>query len=75
MEKDAGERGVDYVSGYVMLKEVGCVKSAIVGNYKVSFGKGLAINSGVRFGKMTMLSAMDRMDEGIKKHSSIATAA
>ena len=72
MEKDAGERGVDYVSGYVMLKEVGCVKSAIVGNYKVSFGKGLAINSGMKFGKMTMLSAMDRMDEGIKKHSSTA---
>ena len=70
MEKDAGERGVDYVSGYVMLKEVGCVKSAIVGNYKVSFGKGLVVNSGMKFGKMTMLSAMDRMDEGIKKHSS-----
>ena len=72
MEKDAGERGVDYVSGYVMLKEVGCVKSAIVGNYKVSFGKGLVVNNGMKLGKMTMLSAMDRMDEGIKKQSSTA---
>lgn len=72
MEKDAGERGVDYVSGYVMLKEVGCVKSAALGNYRVSFGKGLAVNSGMKFGKMMMLSTMDRMDAGIKRHSSTA---
>ena len=70
MEKDAGERGVDYVSGYVMLKEVGIVKSAIVGDYKVSFGKGLAVNTSMKYGKMMMLSSMDRMDEGIRKHSS-----
>ena len=70
MEKDAGERGVDYVGGYVMLKDVGYVKTAILGNYRVSFGKGLAVNSGIRFGKMMMLSSMDRMDAGITKHSS-----
>ena len=72
MEKDAGEKGVDEVSGYVMLKDVGCVKRAIVGNYRVSFGKGLAVNSGMRYGKTMMLSAMDRMDAGITKHSSTA---
>lgn len=70
LEKDAGERGVDYVSGYVMLKDMGIVKNAIAGNYKVSFGKGLAVNTSMRYGKMMMLSTMDRMDEGIKKHSS-----
>lgn len=72
MEKDAGEKGVDYVSGYVMLKDIGCVKRAIIGNYRVSFGKGLAVNSGMKFGKMMMLSAMDRMDAGITRHSSTA---
>ena len=70
LEKDAGETGVDYLSGYVMLKEVGCVKSAIIGNYRVSFGKGLAINSSMKLSKMMMLSSMDRMDMGISKHSS-----
>ena len=70
MEKDAGERGVDYVSGYVMLKEIGCVKSAVLGNYRVSFGKGLAVNGGMRFGKTMMLSTMDRMDAGFSRHSS-----
>ena len=70
MEKDAGESGVDYVAGYVMLKDVGCVKRAVLGNYRVSFGKGLAVNSGMKFGKMMMLSTMDRMDAGISRHSS-----
>jgi hypothetical protein len=70
MEKDAGERGVDYVSGYMMLKEIGCVKSAVLGNYRVSFGKGLAVNGGMRFGKTMMLSTMDRMDAGFSRHSS-----
>ena len=70
MEKDAGERGVDYWSGYVMLKNVGIVKSAIVGNYRLNFGKGLAVNTSGQYGKMMMYNAMDRMDVGISKHSS-----
>ncbi|MCR5043251.1 MAG: helix-hairpin-helix domain-containing protein [Bacteroidaceae bacterium] len=72
MEKDAGEKGVDYVAGYVMLKDIGWMKRAVLGNYKVSFGKGLAVNSGMKYGKMMTLSAMDRMDAGITKHSSTA---
>ena len=71
LEKDAGESGVDYVAGYIMMKDVGCVKRAVLGNYRVSFGKGLAINSGMKFGKMMMLSTMDRMDAGFTKHSSL----
>lgn len=70
MEKDAGERGIDYMSGYVMLKDVGCVKNAVIGNYRASFGKGLAVNSRMKFGKMMMLNTIDRMDAGISKHSS-----
>ena len=70
MEKDAGEQGVDYVSGYVQVKDWGIVKNAIVGNYRLSFGKGLAVNTSAKFGKMMMFSSMDRMDAGITKHSS-----
>ena len=70
MEKDAGERGVDYVSGYVMLKDIGRVKRAVVGNYRLNFGKGLAVNTSAKFGKMTMFSSIDRMGVGIMKHSS-----
>ncbi|MCH5175066.1 MAG: helix-hairpin-helix domain-containing protein [Prevotellaceae bacterium] len=70
MEKDAGERGVDYVSGYVMLKDMGIVKRAVIGNYRLNFGKGLAVNSSAMFGKTMMLSSQTRMGVGITQHSS-----
>lgn len=70
MEKDAGERGVDYVSGYAMLKDMGIVKRAVIGNYRLNFGKGLAVNTSAKYGKMMMFSSIDRMGAGITKHSS-----
>lgn len=70
IEKDAGERGVDYVAGYMMLRNIGCVERAIIGNYSLSFGKGLAINSGMKFSKAMMLNTANRMNAGITKHSS-----
>ena len=74
MEKDAGERGVDYISGYVMMKDVGIVKRAIVGNYRLNFGKGLAVNTSTKYGKMAMFGSIDRLGDGIKKHSSTIEA-
>lgn len=70
MEKDAGERGVDYVAGYMMLRNIGCVERAIIGNYRLSFGKGLVINNGMKLSKAMMLSTANRMNAGITKHSS-----
>lgn len=74
MEKDAGEQGVDYLSGYVMIKDIGIVDRAIVGNYRISFGQGLAINTSSRYGKMMMLNQLSRIDRGITQHSSLAEA-
>ena len=74
MEKDAGERGVDYFSGYVMVKDMGIVKRAIVGDYKIGFGQGLAVNTSMKYGKMMMYNSMDRMDIGIRRHSSTSEA-
>lgn len=74
MEKDAGERGVDYFSGYVMVKDMGIVKRAIVGDYKIGFGQGLAVNTSMKYGKMMMYNSMDRMDTGIRRHSSTSEA-
>lgn len=71
MEKDPGERGVDYVSGYMLLKNVGVLKRLALGNYRTNFGKGLAVNTSMRYGKITMASTMDRIDAGFSKHSSV----
>jgi len=72
LEKDPGESGVDYFSGYAMVQDIGMIQKAIVGNYKISFGQGLVINKGTLFGKTMMLGSIGRMDRGITKHSSFS---
>ncbi len=70
MEKDPGERGVDYLSGYAVLKDMGWLKTLALGNYRVSFGQGLVVNTGTSFGKLMTLNSLGRMDRGIYRHSS-----
>lgn len=77
MEKDAGETGVDYWAGHVMAKNVRLwgnvvLKKAVAGCYKISFGKGLAVNTSAKLGKMMMMTSLDRMDKGISPHSSMS---
>lgn len=74
MEKDAGERGVDYLSCHIMLKDIGIIKRLAIGDYKLNFGKGLAVNSSMKLGKMMTLSSSDKIDAGISRHSSMAEA-
>lgn len=70
MEKDAGENYIDHFAGYIMLKNIGKLKTAIIGNYKISFGHGLVINTGSVFGKTMKLNSMDIIDKGISRQSS-----
>ena len=74
-EKDAGERGIDYVSGYLLLRDLPTgrrskIREAVVGCYRAHFGLGLAINTGVSFGKTMMNGSLGRMDRGLSRHSS-----
>ncbi|MBO5750127.1 MAG: helix-hairpin-helix domain-containing protein, partial [Bacteroidaceae bacterium] len=70
MEKDPGERGVDYISGYALVNDIGALRTAAIGNYRVSFGQGLVVNTGSSFGKLMTLNSLNRMDRGIHRHSS-----
>lgn len=70
MEKDPGEKYIDHIAGYAMIKNIKCIQTAIIGNYRLSFGHGLVLNTGNVFGKTMKLSSMDVIDKGISKHSS-----
>lgn len=70
MEKDPGENYIDHFAGYAMLKNIGCIRTAIIGNYRLSFGHGLVVNTGTSFGKAMKLNSMELIDRGITKHSS-----
>lgn len=50
-EKDQGEPfggngGWDHYGGHLMLRNTGCLRTAVVGDYKLGFGEGLVMNNG-----------------------------
>ncbi|MBO4663981.1 MAG: helix-hairpin-helix domain-containing protein [Bacteroidaceae bacterium] len=73
-EKDPGEKSIDYMTGYAQIQDIGCIQNAIIGNYRISFGQGLVVNTGTSFGKGMMFGKMDKMDRGITRHSSLTEA-
>lgn len=77
-EKDAGEpffalhnkQGYDHYSYYVVLGHLGRLKTLALGNYRLSFGQGLVLNSSFKLGKTFSLTSAQYRANGIKKHSS-----
>lgn len=76
-EKDPGEpfftsekKGYDFYSFYFMLKDIGHLKALVIGNYRLSFGQGLVMNTDFSLGKMSASSSIGSLNKGIRKHSS-----
>jgi hypothetical protein len=76
-EKDAGEpfgkrihRGYDYYSAHVLLRNMGRLKTLAVGDYKVSFGQGLAISHDFMPGRNAFLTQAERRTNGFRRHYS-----
>ncbi len=78
-EKDPGEQffkgnqkyGFDYYSGHLMVKDVGILKTAVVGDYQVLLGQGLTMWSYVSGGKSAYVMDIRRKGQGLKKYSSV----
>ncbi|HNW73607.1 MAG: helix-hairpin-helix domain-containing protein [Bacteroidales bacterium] len=59
-EKDPGEEffkgaqknGFDFYGGYLMLNNIGVISRLVVGNFRVQFGQGLTIGTGMTAGSM-----------------------
>ncbi|WP_455672601.1 helix-hairpin-helix domain-containing protein [Phocaeicola sp.] len=77
-EKDAGEpffagrnkKGYDFYSPYLLIRNIGKIKALAIGNYRLSYGYGLVINTDFGMGKTAMLSTLRNKSRGICKHSS-----
>ena len=77
-EKDAGEtffvgenkKGYDYYSPYLLIKNMGRLRTLALGNYRLSYGAGLVMNTDFSMGKTATLSTLGNKARGIKKHSS-----
>ncbi|NPD90930.1 ComEA family DNA-binding protein [Xylanibacter muris] len=76
--QDAGEPlfgnknrlGYDYYSPYFLLRGAGRMETLAIGRYRLSFGMGLVVNSGLTMGKASMLAGMGRSSNNITAHSS-----
>ena len=76
-EKDIGEpcfnsytKGFDSYSYYASINRLGIIKKLILGNYRLSFGQGLVLNTNFTLGKTSVLSQYTTTGNGIKPHSS-----
>lgn len=77
-EKDAGEpffagrnkKGYDFYSPYLLIRNIGKIRALAVGNYRLSYGYGLVINTDFGMGKTVMLATLGNKSRGIRKHSS-----
>ena len=77
-EKDAGEpffagqnrKGYDFYLPYLFIRNMGRIKSLAIGNYRLSYGYGLVINTDFGMGKTATLSTLGNRNRGIRKHSS-----
>ncbi len=70
-QQDAGEpfggsTGVDFLSGHLALENYGRLKSLIIGDYQAEFGQGLALWSGLTFGKSAEPVEIKRYARGFR---------
>ena len=78
VEKDAGENlfkssnraGFDFNSAYIMVRNNGPVKTAIIGDYRVAFGQGLTLWNGASPGKSALSLAIVKRQDAIKPFNS-----
>ncbi len=70
-EKDQGEpfrghKGYDNYSGFFLVKNVKCLRTAVVGDYRLGFGEGLVVNNGYSLGKSEVFNTI----KGVRPNTS-----
>ncbi len=78
-DKDAGEQffaghqkyGFDFYSAHLFAKDLGRVKRLAIGDYQIQYGQGLALWSGLAFGKSAIVRNMKRNGQGIRPYTSV----
>ncbi len=78
-DKDAGEEffkgsqknGFDYYSAHLCVRNIGIIKSAVIGDYQVSFGQGLTAWTGYSFGKTSMALNTKKNGMGVRPYTSV----
>jgi len=80
--QDAGEpffalqnnTGYDFYSAYILLRDMGRVKTLALGRYRLRFGMGLVMNTSFGLGKLNTLAMLGRSGNYVYAHSSRSEA-
>ncbi|MBN2812744.1 MAG: helix-hairpin-helix domain-containing protein, partial [Bacteroidales bacterium] len=78
LEKDPGETlfsgsnraGFDYYSAHIMVRDVGALRSLVVGDYRLAFGQGLTLWNGMAPGKSSLPLNIVKRQDAIKAYAS-----
>ncbi|MGL4293999.1 MAG: hypothetical protein ACRCSQ_10535 [Bacteroidales bacterium] len=71
LEKDPGEKSIDYWNGYLQLKNRGVLKNFVAGAFKLRIGSGLVLNNAFSLGKNNMGAGLLSRSSGISPHASV----
>ncbi|MFZ4399084.1 MAG: hypothetical protein ACOYO1_03530 [Bacteroidales bacterium] len=77
-DKDPGEEffegsqknGFDFYSAYIAVKNIGIVKSLVIGDFQAQFGQGLCLWTGLGMGKSANPTDVKKYAQGIKPYAS-----
>lgn len=78
-EKDAGEEffegnrtdGFDFYSAHLFVKDISIFKKVAIGDYKLEYGQGLSMWTGLAFGKSSSGTLIKKNANGINAYSSL----
>lgn len=79
MEKDQGEeffagnqkRGFDFYSAHLQINDIWKIKRLVVGDFHIQMGQGLIMWSGRDMGKSAYAMKINKLDQGLKRYSSV----
>ena len=78
-EKDAGEqfwgehnKGYDFYSAYLEMRNLGKIKTLVVGDFRANFAQGLVLRTDFSMGKSSYVMQVSPRSTGLKKFSSTA---
>jgi hypothetical protein len=78
-EKDPGEeflkgtqrQGFDFYSAHIYIRDAGKIKALSLGDYQIQFGQGLALWSGLAFGKSSEAINLKKNGMGLRPYTSV----
>ncbi|HEY4788368.1 MAG TPA: helix-hairpin-helix domain-containing protein, partial [Bacteroidales bacterium] len=68
--KGSNKQGFDFYSFYMQLNRLRFIKTFVLGDYRVYFGQGLAVWSGLSFGKSPIVLSSMQRGQGITRYQS-----